>query len=751
MASGLYDPCRSSFSVHRHHDMRRLFQLVSFTSVILFSGPWACGQQASSAGRPRVGLILSGGAAKGMAHVGVLKVIEEAGLPIDYIGGTSMGGIVSALYAIGYDADSLAALVRSVDWDRLLSDDIPRRELSIEEKPDYDRFIVSFPLQERKVKLPAGVVTGQNIENLFAELCSHVYNIQDFNQFQIPFLCVSVDVETGNEVIHRKGSLPSAMRATMAIPSVFTPQQIDGKLLIDGGVLNNFPVDHVRDMGADILIGVNVGYQPFKAEDEFNFLKVMEQTVFLTSQKRSEENIKLCDIYIEPDITGYSSTSFNAGESLIIRGEKAAREQFDRIKALADSLNGIELIPYVKPSFEPLDSMLISEIQIDGVEKVSRKLLLGRLNLHVLEKTTPQQVSEAIDNLYSSLYFEKITYELEPEYIELLGPAVKLKINVKERKGGQLMVGLNYNTSYKASITLNTTFRNFLLNGTKLSLNMALGENQYFLARFEKNNGWRPGLVVDLKGQNFDLNIYADGVKQGVLDYADMGAAIYTRSIIGKSYAFGFGGEVEKVILWPDIGEVIPGKQSGNYYNLLGYIDLDTYDNRFFPVSGARFSTLYKFVNYQDLSHMHFLRLEFEKATRLSKRFTLLPRACGGFTTADSSQRIYHFYLGGLNRTHRKGILPFAGLDFMEKSGRNAFVLGLDLQYNFWRSNYLVLRSNLANTSWNPEDILQFKSAYTGFGLTLGNMSLIGPIEFTLMRSSLRDDFLFYINIGYYF
>jgi NTE family protein len=731
--------------------MRKLFHIVFIVLIMLLPVHRAGGQGTGTGKRPKVGLVLSGGAAKGMAHVGVLKVIEEAGLKIDYIGGTSMGGLVSALYAIGYDADSLAGLVSSVDWDRLLSDDIRRRDLSIEEKPDYDRFIVSFPLRERKVKLPAGVVSGQNIENLFAELCSHVHNIQDFNQFQIPLLCVSVDVATGTEVVHRDGYLPNAMRATMAIPSVFTPVSIDGRLLIDGGVVNNFPVDHVQEMGADILIGVNVGHQPFTAEDEVNFLRVMEQTVFLASNKLTKENIQLCDIYIAPDITGYSSTSFNAGDSLITRGERAARVYFDRFKSLADSLNNIEYIPYVRPSFEPLDSFLLSEIHIDGIEKVSGKLLRGRLNLNVLEKYTPQQVSEAIDNVYSSLFFEKVTYELEPLYDEVLGPSVKLRINVKERRGGQLMVGLNYNTSYKASITLNTTFRNVLLNGTKLSLNVALGENQFFLARYEKNNGWRPGFVLDMGGQNFDLNIYTDGTKKGVIDYADIGAAIYTRSIIGKSYAFGFGGEVERITLRPDVGDVMPGKEAGNFYNLLGYIDLDTYDNRFFPTVGTRFNSLYKFITDQDLNSNHFLRLEFEQAARLGKRFTLLPRAYGGISTADSSLRIYQFYLGGLNRTQRKGILPFAGLDFMENSGRNAVVLGLDLQYNFWRSNYLVLRTNVGNTSWELEDILVLESAFSGFGLTLGNMSLIGPIEFTLMRSNLRNEFLFYINIGYYF
>jgi len=363
-----------------------------------------------------------------------------------------------------------------------------------------------------------------------------------------------------------------------------------------------------------------------------------------------------------------------------------------------------------------------------------------------------QQIEfRVIDTRSGKVLYDNSLHDFGWKWDFKLDSSQQLKIMVKERRGGQLMVGLNYNTSYKASITLNTTFRNVLLNGSKLSLNVALGENQFFLARYEKNNGWRPGFVLDMGGQNFDLNIYTDGTKRGVIDYSDITAAIYTQSIIGKSYAFGFGAEVEKITLKPDIGDVIPGKEASNFFNLLGYINLDTYDNRFFPTVGTRFHTLYKFLNDQELNSNHFLRLEFEQAARLGNRFTLLPRAYGGISTADSSLRIYQFYLGGLNRTQRKGLLPFAGLDFMEKNGRNVFALGLDLQFNFWRSNYLVLRTNIGTTSWELEDILLFDNAFSGYGLTLGNMSLIGPIEFTLMHSNLRNDFLFYINIGYYF
>ena len=209
--------------------------------------------------RPKVGLVLSGGGAKGLAHVGVLKVLEEAGLNIDYIGGTSMGSIVGGLYAIGYDADSLEKLVLESDWDRLLSDDISRRNLSIEEKPDNDRFFVTFPLKERKLNLPVGMITGQNIENMFAELCTHISHIRDFDKFSIPYLCIGTDVESGKEMVFHQGYLPACMRASMAIPSVFSPKEIDGRLYVDGGVVNNFPAEHVKAMGADILIGGSSG------------------------------------------------------------------------------------------------------------------------------------------------------------------------------------------------------------------------------------------------------------------------------------------------------------------------------------------------------------------------------------------------------------------------------------------------------------------------------------------------------------
>jgi len=722
--------------------------------ILLFTGlsAWikAAGP-ASRSSRPKVGLVLSGGGAKGFAHVGVLKVLEEAGLKIDYIGGTSMGSIVGGLYAIGYDADSLEKIVMTRDWEKLLSDNISRRDLSIEEKPDNDRFFISFPLRERKVKLPAGLVTGQNIENEFSELCTHINNTRDFNQFPIPYLCVAADVNTGKEMVFREGYLPACMRASMAIPSVFTPMEIDGRYYVDGGVINNFPADHVKAMGADILIGVDVGFQPKTAEDEINLVRVIEQTVFMASQARRESNRELCDIFIEPDISGYSTSSFSSGDSLYSRGYDAAKKYFSRFKSMADSLNSIENIPYENPSFDPVDSVIIREIIVDGIENVSGRLLTGNLNLSVLQKVSPSQISKAISNVYSSLFFEKVTYELEPLSDELLGEGVRLKIKVRERTGGQLKVGINYNNTYKASIILNTTFRNLLLNGSKTSLNLALGENPYLLGRYEKNNGWKPGFVVELGGEDFDLNLYDDVTRYAVIDYKDIFSRLYLQSIINNSYSFGGGGEFERIVLKQKIGTPLTSKQTLHLYNLVAYINLDTWDNRFYPKNGTRLGAVYKYMKPPSSSPEWFIRFKLEQAASFGGRFAVIPRIYGGATSADSSLRVYHLYLGGLNIAARKGMLPFVGLAFMEKSGRNVMAAGIDLQYNFWRSNYLTFRVNGASISHNPEDLLLFNNAISGYGVSLGNLSLIGPIELTLMRPNYRKELIFYVNIGYYF
>jgi len=707
--------------------------------------------QSQENSRPKIGIVLSGGAAKGIAHIGALKVIEEAGLPVDYIGGTSMGGIMAGLYAIGYNASELEKIAINQDWTNLISDNINRRDISIEEKTDEDLFFVSFPIRESKVSLPTGIIAGQNIENNINKLCAHVYNIRDFNQFQIPYLCVAMDLVTGSEIVMRSGYLPEAMRSTMAIPSIFEPVQKDSLLLVDGGVLNNFPADHVKNMGADILIGINVTLKGNSKNRKNDLFKILEQTIVWTSVKKDQTNRALCNILISPDISGYGLSSFNDADSLIARGEKAARAVYPELKALADSLNNIyDFIPVI-PSYQPPDSFLLKEIRISGLNRVSEKLINGKLQLEVPSKVTHDDIYKAINNAYSSLYFEKITYEIQEADENSPGNEIRLKIQVREREGALIRVGLNYNSDFKASIIFNAIFRNLLLNGSRLSVNFGLGENPRLLASYFKNNGWKPGFGLDLEINNYDIFRYEGSRKVSTLDFTDYSARLYIQSIFSNSYSLGIGVEFENQVIKPVISDVIDETQSDQYYNAYGFIHLDTYDDLFFPKIGSRFNAMYKLIYNPSISPAHFLMYRYEQAVKLSKKITIIPSLFGGFTSVDSATTAYQFHLGGLNQFYRLGQIPFTGLNFMQVTNRNIVAAGLNFQYNIWRNNYIVFRVNAGLTSWDFRNLLVKENGILGFGLSVGNNSLIGPIEITFMGSNLHREPMAYLNIGYWF
>ena len=234
--------------------------------VFLLFNP-ICVWKSTAQDKPKIGLVLSGGGAKGLAHIGILKSLEEAGITPDYITGTSMGSIMGGLYAIGYSADEIKQIVLEADWDQLLSNKSSLDEVVFEEKDYYNRYINELNFSGFKLELPKGLIEGQKLSNLLSKLTRPVHNIEDFSQLPIPYACVAVDIETGLSVVLNKGSLARSMRASMAIPSVFTPVEIDDKLLVDGGIVRNFPVEENLEMGADYIIGVFVGNQPLKKEE----------------------------------------------------------------------------------------------------------------------------------------------------------------------------------------------------------------------------------------------------------------------------------------------------------------------------------------------------------------------------------------------------------------------------------------------------------------------------------------------------
>ncbi|MFW5644731.1 MAG: patatin-like phospholipase family protein [Bacteroidota bacterium] len=696
--------------------------------------------------RPKIGLILSGGGAKGLAHVGALKVLEEAGIRPDFIGGTSMGSIVGGLYAIGYSADSLEIIAQNTDWDRLIGDVVFRWDLAIEEKEDNDRFFISFPIQERKIKIPSGLVNGQNIENYLNKLCAPVYNIRNFNDFDIPFLCIATDIETGEEVIFREGYLPEILRASMSIPSIFEPIEIDFRLLVDGGLVNNFPVARVRDMGADILIGVDVGFRYYEKEELTSIFKILEQSVFFYGEALNEYNESLCDILIEPDLFDYNASSFGSTDTLIAIGENSTRRYLPLLKALADSI--YKTPPIIENRHPPkLDSLTLTEVRVEGLDKVSMQLLTGKLQLEINQKVTPGMISRAVERLYSSLYFEKVRYTIEE-----LDSGIRLNLSVEEARGGEFQVGLHYDTNYRSAILINTTFRNVLFDGSKLSASLALGENPYFHTSFFKNNGWKPGFGIDFTTSRLEAFVYEQGRRISSLAYAETSTELYMQSIFSNSYAVGAGIEYEATSITPRIDPIFGfEKAQADYWNYYSFLDFDSYDHPYYPNSGVKLNLTAKLITEQNFDPTFFFVTRYSQAYELGKRLTFINHIHGGAVDGDTIPYQYNFYSGGVNPTPRNGLLPFIGLNYMELMSKNALIVGADLQYELFPNIYVMLRGNIGNMRNNFAELVSTDKLYGGYGITLGYDSWIGPIEVSALKTVRKPRLTGFLNIGFWF
>ena len=323
---------------------------------------------------PQVGLALSGGGVKGFAHIGVLKVLEEINMPIDYLAGTSMGSIVGALYATGYRADALEKMTLTTDWRYFFSDTPRRRYLSMEGKRWDARYIGSLPIRPGfQVELPTGLIAGQRVADLLSHLTWPVHHIEDFTQLPIPFVCVATDLATGDAVVLNRGYLPDALRASMAVPTVFRPVQIDSLLLADGGIVRNLPAEDVRQLGADVVIGVDVS-SPLKTSSELTSItKILGQTVGFQVQFSTREQREASDYLIRPEMDGISLFDFDQIAAMIDRGEAAARAMLPELQALADSLNRLRLPP---PTYKPprADSVYINDLKIEGLHRIPRIL-----------------------------------------------------------------------------------------------------------------------------------------------------------------------------------------------------------------------------------------------------------------------------------------------------------------------------------------------------------------------------------------
>ncbi len=708
---------------------------------------------AYSQDRPKIGLALSGGGAKGFAHVGVLKVIEEVGLPIDYISGTSIGSFIGGMYAIGYRAHDLEELVLTTNWDEYLNDRVERRSLAMEQKLSDGRYIAELPIRDGKIRLPSGLISGQKITRLFSRLTLPVHHITDFKNFPIPFACVATDIVTGEAVRLDSGYLPEALLASMAFPTVFAPVHIGDRLLVDGGLIRNLPVEDVRDLGADIIIGVDVSAPLLTEEELQTFFDVLDQAVSFMSVSNTMRQRRLCDFLIVPDVSRKPVFDFSHPDSLIAAGENAARALLPQLRALADSLN--EIANHSQPpTLTAVDSFYVQEISIEGLNKLTRDFVLSELQIATPGWISLEELERAASRVSSSQIFERVFYQVEPG-----ANGAHLKIKVAEKSEQLFRFGLRYDSNTEAAVLMSGMFRNLARTNSILSLDLKLGQQIYFDAQYFLHAGLRPriGLRTRVHFDDDLLDLFSDDRRIASMQIQSIFGEALVGSIFSNSFSLGLGARLEYNDRSFRIGPVDLPSETNNLLSCFLQLWVDTQDRVNFPSRGASLLLRNEFAHENIFSDFTLSRhyLDLKTFVPLARRLTLTSELLLATTYGDSLSAPYQYILGGLNTPvlfldKELTRVSFVGLKPQELLGEHLQFYQLGLQYEFLPRIFLQFRANAGNRF--DEFKLDFSSGrfLYGVGFTVGAATPVGPVEFTIMNGS-RHDVLTHLNIGYKF
>jgi NTE family protein len=702
---------------------------------------------AQEANETKVGLSLSGGGAKGLAHIGVLKVLEEAGIEPDFITGTSMGSIVGGLYAIGYSADSIEHVTTSVDWDVLINDEIERKNLSIDEKEKHEKYVISFPVKKKKISLPSGMAHGQNISLLLSNLTRHVHHINDYSQFPIPFACVVANIESGKSEALMSGFLAESMRASMAIPSIFSPVEINNRLYVDGGLLNNFPVVEVKVLGADVVIGVDV-QSPFFSKDQIDSpIQVLGQASKILRSEANDHARKLCDIIIKPEVTQFSVLEFDDHEEIIRLGEEAARKALPQIIALYDSL-GLERKPKtIRNQFEKKDSIIIDMIVFKGLKQTNREKLIKNIKIPMQTPISYSKIEEAVNKIYGTQNFNKVVYK-----IKTFNKQNTLEFSVVEKTVRDIKVGIHYDPDFKTGLLLNYTSNNLLINDLKFEVDGIIGENPRanFNLKFNSNGFISPEINFRLEQvkytgyENFTptLNYFNSLVVGNFL----LNANVYNNLKIGGGIELAHSNyNINNENL--EIEDFFQ-----NFINLKGYINFDSRDKRYYPTSGVKYDGYLRLINeeYQDPVLAMYAR--YETNIELYNKLIFQPKLMFGGLWESSSAFLYMYKMGGNFPWYSYNFVPFVGYRFNEIINNSFAIARVDFQYELFKDNYISAKFNILKEDEHPEALIDFKNYIPmyGYGLTYGLNSIIGPIELTASYNDKRQFYL-YFSFGYWF
>jgi len=709
----------------------------------------------------KVGLVLSGGGAKGLAHIGVLKVLEEAGIRIDYIGGTSMGAMIGALYASGYTANELDSIISSIDYLQLMQDKLPRKSKSNYQKENTEKYAITLPIKNGNIVLPTAVSKGQNIFNMLSRLTEHVHEVDDFSKLPIPFFCVATNLETGAAEILERGFLPEAIRASGSFPTLLNPVEIDGKLLTDGGVVNNFPVDIMREKGIDFIIGVDV-QDKLKDKDALNSApNILMQIVNFQMYEGSELKRKETDLYMHPDISNYNVVSFDFAKEIIAKGKEVAGKQITYLKEIASKQKKTHVINRITRIKK--DMLYISGIKISGNNYYTNEYILGKLNIDEVGYITFKKFNEGINSLTATGNFKSIHYKFVQRK-----DGTEIHLNIKEEEIATfLQLGIHYDGLYKTGVLLNITSKHAILKNDVFSADLVLGDNIRYNIDYFIDNGFHWSFGINTRHNGFNKNFFinfdelTEVTVKTPIEYNDFSTQLFLQRAFNKNIAVRIGVEHKHLRIFTE--NFVNNEVTKSFFDKSDYINafakfiLDTYDDRDFTKKGLFLDANYKLYLLSsdfnnDFTPFSQLYGKLGYAHTFFNRLTVHYTAEAGITLGDNNNGVFDYLLGGNNENFVNNFVPFYGYDVADLS-EDAFIKSaLTFRYELLEKNYVSFTGNFARVNSDLfNDGAIFDDTKSGYAIGYGLDSFIGPVEIKYTWSPDTKQNFWLFNLGFWF
>lgn len=722
--------------------------------------------------RKKVGVVLSGGGAKGMAHIGVLKVLEEAGIPVDVITGTSMGSIVGGLYAIGYNANSLDSIVRTQDWAYVITDKEDMGNQTIEDRRKQNTYIISTGLSIGKRDANSGgLIKGKNLAELFQRLCTGYTDSLDFSKdLRIPFACVATDIIDNNEVDFYRGRLPQAMRASMSIPAVFSPVRLNDMVLVDGGLKNNYPADLAREMGADIIIGVTVQTDPKVADELESTMSILNQIIDINCKNKLDENLEITDLHLQVDTKGYSTASFSraAIDTLISRGEDIARQHWDDIMALKKRIGVDE--SFRPKKFYPLRPQVMTEKRyvtgytFENMTPQAERYLRQKFHLSKNDSIDAKLEQQLTTTMRVDLFYQTAECRLVPD-----GDGVRVVLSAGNRKTLQFHAGIRFDTEEYASLQLGQDIP--LETSVPINTDIILRLGKNIMARAEitvhPRSFTRPSLSYTFYRK--DLDVYTKGERDYNIHYNQMQAEFLPINLYLRNFNVQLGLRWDfmhyRSKLGSDQSMQIKLKNE-HFFSYRARVSYNSEDNWYFPTRGARFKAEYAYMtndfgklNVRDAegnklgkkAGMNEVNANWRLSFSLTKRFTLQPMLYGRLLFGDVVPAAFSNIIGGDWFGHYvEQQMPFMGVGHMEYVNNHFLAAQLQAQERVGNHHYFLLRVTGGQQADKLKNLFDNKTLF-GAQLAYYYDTFFGPVGATFGYSNHTKKTYFFLNLGFEF